>query len=253
MPSKLKSDSYDESFDLEQYEREGGNEDSQRIKRDDISGMRREIGNLEVSQNIARKQTLVGVACLLLIGISTLGLLSYVVIGQMITSDRPGIVTKCEDGWVSDGDLLGMGCLWFEKAVMNYPRARNICSSMGSHMVEVHTRAQLNFVRGILQALGGNTWWAGATDEQAEGSWVWTHSETPVQSWIWASQGAQPSGDIKENGFCFHGPYNYEGADWPLENAGDGVVCQIREDSIEAMSDRDFIWTLSPDNKTYHP
>ena len=158
MPSKLKSDSYDESFDLEQYEREGGNEDSQRIKRDDISGMRREIGNLEVSQNIARKQTLVGVACLLLIGISTLGLLSYVVIGQMITSDRPGIVTKCEDGWVSDGDLLGMGCLWFEKAVMNYPRARNICSSMGSHMVEVHTRAQLNFVRGILKALGGNTW-----------------------------------------------------------------------------------------------
>ena len=48
----LKSDSYDESFDLEQYEREGGNEDSQRIKRDDISGMRREVGNLEVSQNI---------------------------------------------------------------------------------------------------------------------------------------------------------------------------------------------------------
>ena len=220
MPSKLKSDSYDESFDLEQYEREGGNEDSQRIKRDDISGMRR-------------------------------GLLSYIFIGQMITSDRPGIVTKCEDGWVSDGDLLGMGCLWFEKAVMNYPRARNICSSMGSHMVEVHTRAQFNFVRGILKALGGNTWWAGATDEQSEGSWVWNHSRTPVQRWIWHS--SQPSGDTKENGFCFHGPYNYEGADWPLENAGDGVVCQIREDAIEEMSDRDFIWTLSPDNKTYHP
>ena len=252
MPSKLKSDSYDESFDLEQYEREGGNEDSQRIKRDDISGMRREIGNLEVSQNIARKQTLVGVACLLLIGISTLGLLSYIFIGQMITSDRPGIVTKCEDGWVSDGDLLGMGCLWFEKAVMNYPRARNICSSMGSHMVEVHTRAQFNFVRGILKALGGNTWWAGATDEQSEGSWVWTHSETPVQSWIWHS--SQPSGDTKENAFCFHGPYDYNGADWQLANGGDGVVCQIREDSVEAMSDRDFTWTLSsPDNKTYHP
>ena len=250
MPSKLKSDSYDESFDLEQYDREGGNEDSQRIKRDDISGMRREIGNLEVSQNIARKQTLVGIVCLLLVGISTLGLLSYVVISQMITSDRSGVVTKCEDGWVSDGDLLGMGCLWFEKLPMNYTKARIICNDMDAHMVEVHTRAQFSFLRGILESIGGSTWWGGASDEISEGTWLWENSETTVQNWIWASQGSQPSGDTKENALCFHGPFDYYAADWILGGVGDGVVCQKDGDSttMSELSDLDHSKNPSTSN-----
>ena len=47
-----------ESFDLEQYEREGGKEEG--IKREDISDMRREIGNLDINLQKARRNTKIG-------------------------------------------------------------------------------------------------------------------------------------------------------------------------------------------------
>ena len=49
----IPEDSRNESFDLEQYEREGGKDGG--IKQDDISAMRREIGNLELSLEKARR------------------------------------------------------------------------------------------------------------------------------------------------------------------------------------------------------
>ena len=47
-----------ESFDLEQYEREGGKEEG--IKREDISDMRRKIGNLDINLQKARRNAKIG-------------------------------------------------------------------------------------------------------------------------------------------------------------------------------------------------
>ena len=89
---------------------------------------------------------------------------------------------------------LGLGCLWFEKSQMNYTTASDFCRNKDSHMVEVFTPKQLNFVANRLKEQGGDTWWGGGHIEKLDGAWVWkwTHSGKRIEEWIWDQ--TQPNG-----------------------------------------------------------
>ena len=231
-----------ESFDLEQYEREGGKEEG--IKREDISDMRREIGNLDINLQKARRNTKIGnigIFCLFLMiigGIVIVLLISEAPCPEISCPICVNLMTypsnqediECEDGWIKSGYSLGLGCLWFEKSQMNYTTASDFCRNKDSHMVEVFTPKQLNFVANRLKEQGGDTWWGGGHIEKLDGAWVWkwTHSGKRIEEWIWDQ--TQPNGgDGDMQGFCFYGPYNYWGADWGYSGVADGVVCEKKK------------------------
>lgn len=56
--------------------------------------------------------------------------------------------------------------------------AKQRCEEMGGHLVCLETAAEDSFVR---QLCGQETVWAGASDEESEGNWVWVYKGSPVK------------------------------------------------------------------------
>ena len=86
---------------------------------------------------------------------------------------------SCEAGWL-DAGLVDLGCLYFLKETKVYYDANKFCQDKGSHLVEVHTRAQLDFLVMELQLSddddGPSYWWSCGSDSGREGQWYWQHS-----------------------------------------------------------------------------
>ena len=109
--------------------------------------------------------------------------------------------TTCPEGWL-DWNFIEMGCLWFKsEQKLTHLAAAKACSDVDSHLVEIHSQDQLNFVRDEIAFLEiDDSIWTAGTDSFTEGEWIWIHSWTPVEEFIWHS--SQPYGGSKQNGLC---------------------------------------------------
>ena len=54
--------------------------------------------------------------------------------------------TSCEGGWL-DASLVDLGCLYFSELTKVYYDANKFCQDKGSHLIEIHTRAQMDFIK----------------------------------------------------------------------------------------------------------
>ena len=249
----IPEDSRNESFDLEQYDREGGKDGG--IKQDDISAMRREIGNLELSLEKARRNTKIGnigILCLLVIGVLVVVLLTFIftdvfkcphcsarihsghleINSTNQSTPRPDTTTTqatklgCEVGWLDAGST-NMGCLYFESITKRKPdQALRFCEERGAHLVETINQEQLDFVRMQLQVIEEQqgtaiNWWGGAVDENRNGNWMWPNSKVSLGDFIWG--GGDPDGG--QFYFCYYARWDYKGADYPF-NYDLGLICQ---------------------------
>ena len=76
-----------------------------------------------------------------------------------------------------------MGCLWLnlDQEITWYESAK-ACAAMDSHLVEILSQDELNFVRDELHYLGVSApvVWTDGSDEFVEGDWIWVNSFKPV-------------------------------------------------------------------------
>ena len=54
--------------------------------------------------------------------------------------------TSCDGGWL-DAGLVDLGCLYFLEETKVYYDANKFCQDKGSHLIEIHTRAQMDFIK----------------------------------------------------------------------------------------------------------
>ena len=97
----------------------------------------------------------------------------------------------CPTGWIDTG-VIGMGCLWFSDFELNWFNAYRNCRSKQSHLFEVKSRTQFQYLKEMWAKNNNQTnpnqnklqyLWAGATDE--EGDWIWTNSGDTVGEFLW--------------------------------------------------------------------
>ena len=130
-----------------------------------------------------------------------------------------------KEGW-EDGRSVGLGFLWFEKeAQLTHPEAVRFCEKKNSHLIEIDSQAQLDYVVNTLKIISKNVrvfplgfshakgWWGGATDEDKEGTWLWEESRAPVQSFVWATNPQQPNSHGDEDNFSFLDWSGFKGHD----------------------------------------
>merc|ERR1712154_61492 len=94
---------------------------------------------------------------------------------------------SCEGGWL-DSSLVDLGCLYFSEETKVYYDANKFCQDKGSHLIEIHTRAQMDFIKMELELSdqeGPSYWWSGGSDSGREGQWYWQHSLTSVEDFVW--------------------------------------------------------------------
>ena len=85
---------------------------------------------------------------------------------------------------------------------ISFHEAAKFCENRNLQLIEINSADQLKIIVNKLKTisddvewtywgLSGHTalsyrgWWAGATDEAEEGTWVWTQSGNPVGNFIW--------------------------------------------------------------------
>ena len=97
---------------------------------------------------------------------------------------------------------------------MTYGAAITFCKEKNSTLIEIDSLDQKDFIFEKLQKISGEVkwqtppgrkykaWWAGATDEEEEGTWRWTQSGEPVQDFMWGGGEPNNAGN-GEDYFCF--------------------------------------------------
>ena len=113
--------------------------------------------------------------------------------------------------WI-DGRKKCLGCLGFAKTNMTSNDAQKFCTkNRGSHLVEIFTRNQLDFIR--LEAFKLRTrgsFWIGL--KRVEGLiWKWAHSGKAFDITLWPK--SQPNNGKDGDPFailCGNQPYDYE-------------------------------------------
>ena len=147
-----------------------------------------------------------------------------VVLHENETSTRPNNQETCDEGWF-DKTEFELGCLLFHYEKVNYVDAKQFCSDRGANLIELETEEQLTILRNLLKQIKSKVWWwGGATDEKAEGEWVWTISGNQLQNWMWLPD-QPPNGGNTKNYFTFYKNHDYFGA----TSSGDSVcsvICQ---------------------------
>ncbi|XP_067307388.1 ladderlectin-like [Pseudorasbora parva] len=74
----------------------------------------------------------------------------------------------CPCGWTK----FGLRCYKFFPQRVNWVAAQRNCQSFGANLASVHSRAENNFLLGLLPSLSTNTW-IGGHDAAIEGQWLW--------------------------------------------------------------------------------
>ena len=221
MPRKARpQSSYDESdndngsFDIELYENEGNQKpdrDSKTFKTEEAVAEIKDtkewvydnykLLKCSLTANIFIIVVVVVILILAVLGVS--GVISPAVTVQQrsdltISGGTSGVqagTSDCPEGWVGDegwlsnGQAINMGCLWFEPAKMNIQQSLTFCAERNnSRLVEIHTRVQHAFLKEKLNALNStfNThFWTGGSDYKNENQWLWRSTNIGVQKWIW--------------------------------------------------------------------
>ena len=125
----------------------------------------------------------------------------------------------CDEGWV-DAHFVGMDCLKFVTDEMDFDAANDYCYHNSSHLIEVHTQNQMEFLIMEFQLLetlvGPRSYWGGGTDWNREGQWYWGNSLLPVEDFVWAN--SEPNSGSKYNYLYFFSGFYYHAADAGVNN-----------------------------------
>ena len=137
----------------------------------------------------------------------------------------------CEEGWVGDegwmveGEVVNMGCLWFEQKQMTPDESAEFCkTNKSARLVEIYTKLQMTFLKAKLNALNTSLYsstyfWIGATDKLNEGQWLWRSSNIGVDAFVFYSNSYGYSNHANEDDLYlsrghdftgFPGGYNYK-------------------------------------------
>jgi len=104
------------------------------------------------------------------------------------TSSTTSTTIFCQDDWI-DGSGVDLGCLYIEESGMSHAQAQELCESMESQLVEIHTSNQLNFISSeLIENHENSYYWTGATDALSEGNWTWPESGFDVDEFYWCPQ-----------------------------------------------------------------
>lgn len=92
----------------------------------------------------------------------------------------------CPDGWFRNTDT----CYLFNKQEkLNWYGASIRCHDLGGRLVELETETEMKYIVDIIDK--ENNVWIGASDDDIEGSWVWSSSQKAVDVVTW--QSGQPN------------------------------------------------------------
>ena len=133
----------------------------------------------------------------------------------------------CDEGWF-DASFVDLGCVLFSREPKYYYEANTFCQDLGSHLIEIHTQSQLDFIQMELQLLdedvtGQSYWWSSGSDSGREGQWYWEHSLTPVEDFVWGA--GYPRDLTKANYLCFYNTEEYMAIDC-ITTIGANSICQ---------------------------
>ena len=121
-----------------------------------------------------------------------------------------------DEGWMVEGEVVNMGCLWFEPTQMNIQDAVEFCTTnKSSRLVEIYTQLQMTFLQTKMKALNTSIFptkyfWTGATDEKNEYQWLWRSNDIGVEAFVWYS-GYGYNNHASRDDMLIQSNYNYQG------------------------------------------
>ncbi|XP_062491973.1 C-type lectin domain family 17, member A-like isoform X1 [Pezoporus occidentalis] len=84
---------------------------------------------------------------------------------------------KCWAGW----RIFEQSCYSFSTKPMSWWDANKTCAEQGAHLVFINSEMEQNFLKDNINT--STTYWLGVTDQQEEGTWLWTNGERPSISY----------------------------------------------------------------------
>ncbi|XP_067307387.1 type-2 ice-structuring protein-like [Pseudorasbora parva] len=124
----------------------------------------------------------------------------------------------CPRGWAK----FGLRCYKFFPQRVNWFTAQRKCQNVGANLASVHSRAENNFLLGLLPSLSTNTW-IGGNDVAKEGCWLWT-DRTAFNFASWCSR--EPNNQRVENCLMIS---------WTRNNCWNDATCSSAMASICVM------------------
>ncbi|POI25467.1 hypothetical protein CIB84_010782, partial [Bambusicola thoracicus] len=84
---------------------------------------------------------------------------------------KSGPKKECLAGWKDFEE----SCYYFSTERMSWREAMEICDDQGAHLVIINSEQEQAFLKNGINS--SNTYWLGLTDEQQEGTWLWTNGD----------------------------------------------------------------------------
>merc|ERR1712137_1127000 len=102
-------------------------------------------------------------------------------------------LAECPDGWVTNDD----SCYLFDHSLLTFKEAEALCTQEASHLVEIETDEENDFISKFGGFLKSPAYWIGLTDEAVEHSWMWLNSNTAANYTSWYK--GRPNGQRARN------------------------------------------------------
>ena len=93
---------------------------------------------------------------------------SYAGVQRIGSNCSNSCTTTCPDGWE---EFEGKCFLWVRNNKTSWDAAEKFCQNQGGHLVSVTSKGVQDY---MLDRVGRNPVWIGATDRKREGSWEWS-------------------------------------------------------------------------------
>jgi len=134
---------------------------------------------------------------------------------QVIDKDAE-LTSNCPKLW-ADASHMNLGCLLFNATTpMSWHAAQDLCKESSSHLVEIFTPEQQEFM--VMKAFEAHgitgmerEWWIGLTDANSEGRWYWIDSLKEAEFIPWGVW--QPDGGKEANFGSMFAGFDYRWTD----------------------------------------
>ncbi|CAH1795874.1 unnamed protein product, partial [Owenia fusiformis] len=144
--------------------------------------------------------------------------------------NAPQDAGPCPKDWVH----YMSSCYKFENVTVNWPMAERHCRAIHpeSTLLSVETQQENEFIIAYRDYNGAEWtspwWWAGGTDMEREGSWMWIGTRKPITFHYWIKPGAGQRED-EENSDCMYYTSNgdHRWDDWNCKSIKINFVCEI--------------------------
>ncbi|XP_067306937.1 type-2 ice-structuring protein-like [Pseudorasbora parva] len=133
---------------------------------------------------------------------------SFLLLFVIFSMGNAGKVCPC--GWTK----FGLRCYKFFPQTLNWVAAQRNCQSFGANLASVHSRAENNFLLGLLPYRSTYTW-IGGHDGEIEGQWLWT-DRTAYDFTSWCV--TEPNNQNVENCLLISWTANYCWNDMPCSS-----------------------------------